>query len=90
MSNYDNYMFNRQLTVNGEPMYPLCNSLLYILSIRDKKVLMAIYMAFSGEKSKQEINVQLYGNYMLLLFPLCTSPSLEGLGEVFNGFLYGI
>ncbi len=48
MAVYGNYMFNRQLTVNGEPMYPLCNSLLYILSIRDKKVLMAIYMAFNG------------------------------------------
>ena len=59
-------------------------------SDRATPFLMAIYMAFSGEKSKQEINVQLYGNYMLLLFPLCTSPSLEGLGEVFNGFLYGI
>ena len=49
MAVYGNYMFNRQLTVNGEPMYPLCNSLLYILSIRDKKVLMALYMSFNGE-----------------------------------------
>ena len=31
-------MFNGQLTANGEP--PLRSSLLYILSIRDRKVLM--------------------------------------------------
>ena len=40
MSNYDNYMFNRQLTVNGE-QEPL--------RITRHTVLMALYMAFNGE-----------------------------------------
>ena len=43
MSNYDNYMFNRQLTVNGEPTCAAGS-----LHSGQRKFLMPFYMVFNG------------------------------------------